>query len=155
MQLKLKKVSLRLDLFKHTNLFKSDFAYLNMSLQNLLDPDFIVPVLAGAVLLHRIDSYNYNLFKDNLSFSKEDFNKAQENEEYIENVLQRAGMLDEDSRILNATKASTIGIYESFADKKVPKFLLFSRPFFYFQAKKEINYMKEESEERLKDLQAA
>jgi len=118
-----------------------------MSLQNLLDPDVIVPVLAGAILLHRIDSCNYNLFKDKLSFSKERFKDVQPWEEYLN---QTSG-----KEFSEGIKQYLIKIYSSFVDKTVPKSLLFSRPFFYFQAKKEISYMKEESEKRLSELKAA
>jgi len=126
-----------------------------MGLQDLLHPNFLGPALAVTYLIHRMDFRYYEAFEDKISFLKEDFNRAQENEEYIENVLQRAGMLDEDSRILDVTKELTIEIYESFADKSVPKFFLFSRPWFYLKAKKELTCMKEESEKRLSVLKAA
>ncbi|MEK6833282.1 MAG: hypothetical protein AABY32_04490 [Nanoarchaeota archaeon] len=118
-----------------------------MSLQNLLDPEVVIPVLMGVGLIHYIDSCSYNLFKTKLSFSREDFKDAQSWEEYMNHTSRKESSED--------AKQNAIKLYSSLLDKKVPKFLIFSRPFFYFQIKKEISYMKEESVKRLSELKAA
>jgi hypothetical protein len=115
-----------------------------MGLQNLLDSEVIAPALAGLYLIHRLDVFSCYLFKTKLSFSREDFKDAQFWEEYMRNTSGNESFED--------AKQNAINIYTSLLDKKVPKFLILSRPFFYFQVKKEIAYMKEESEKRLSEL---
>ena len=118
-----------------------------MGLQNLLNPEVIFPVLIVAGLVNCVDSCYYNLFKTKFSFSKENFKDAQFWEEYMKNTSEKESSED--------AKQNAIELYSSFLDKTVPKFLIFSRPFFYFQTKKEISHMKEESEKKLRELKVA
>ena len=126
-----------------------------MSLQNLLDPEIIGPVLMGAFLIRRVDICSYRLFKDTLSYSKDVFKEAQFYSNYMNKFLSKEELSDDKRQVLNSLKQTAIERYESLTDKTVPKFLLFSRPFFYFQAKKELFHLKEESERRLSELKVA
>lgn len=117
-----------------------------MGLQNLLDPEVVVPALAGLYLIYRLDVCSYDLFRTKLSFLKEDFKDAQFWEEYMKSTSKKEPSED--------AKQNAIRLYNSFLGKTVPRFFVFSRPFFYFQTKKEICYMKEESEKKLSELKA-
>ncbi|MFH1503733.1 MAG: hypothetical protein ABIE36_03690 [Candidatus Diapherotrites archaeon] len=126
-----------------------------MSLQNLLDPEIIGSVLIGAVFFNYVDSRYYTLFKDTLSFSKDVFKNAEFYSDNMNKFLSEEKLSDDKRKLLNLLKQTTIERYESFQDKSVPKFFLFSRTLFYFQAKKEFSYMKKESKRRLNELRAA
>jgi len=126
-----------------------------MDLQKLLDPEVFGKTLIGLGLLWYIDSRAYLIFKDTLSNLKDVFENAQFYSDNMDEYLLEGKVSGDELNILNSMKQRAIERYESILDKSVPKFLLFSRPFFYFQAKKEFNYMKEESKKRLNELEAA
>lgn len=124
-----------------------------MSLQALLDPDFLVPALAVTYVVHRMDLSCYKTFKDTISYLKEDFKDAQFWESYTNKLLSEGKLSENNSEVLDS-KQKAIKRYKALSDRYVPKFFFFSRPFFYFKAKKEISHMGEEIERRLKELKA-
>jgi len=136
------------------NLFKLYFIDLDMSLRDLLDAEVIGFVLLGIGSLHYIGSLSYEVFQTKLSFLKESFKDTQNWEKYIDKLLSEEKLPENNPKLLDA-KQYVIKKYKSLLDKKVSKSLLFTRPLFYFQVKKEFDYIKEESEKRLNELQAA
>ena len=112
-----------------------------MGLKELLEPEIIGGILIGTGLLWYVDSLRYNFFKDKLSFSREDFAYAQFLQDYFNQ-----------NKFSESAREGAIKLYGSFVNKKVPKLFLFSRPFFYFRAKKELSDLQEESEKRLEEL---
>lgn len=116
-----------------------------MDLQNLLDPDVLVPALFGAGIIHYMGLKEYDLFNTRFSLLKEDFKQAQNltSEEYLKEEL------------FKGAKDYALEKYESVLEMFVPKLFLFFRPFFYFNTKKEIYNMKKESKEKLAVLKAA
>lgn len=125
-----------------------------MSLQDLLDPDFLISALGGLYILHRMDLGCYRIFNERFSYSQDILKNAQFWEKYADKLLSEEKLPENNSKVLD-TKQHVIELYKSLEDKFVPKFFLFSRPFFYFKAKKELSHMGEEIERRLKELKAA
>jgi len=126
-----------------------------MGLKELLDPEVLGYLLIGTGLLYYVDRCGYDIFKDQLSFSKDRFEDAQFYSKYMDKFSSEEELSDGELKILNSNKQHAIERYESLLDENVPKFLLLSRPLFYFQAKKELDYIKEESEKRLEELKVA
>jgi len=96
----------------------------------------------------------YKTFKDTISYLKEDFKDVQFWEKYADKLLSEEKLPESNSEVLGS-KQKVIKRYEALLDRPVPKFFFFSRPFFYFKAKKEISNVEEEIERRLKELKVA
>ena len=118
-----------------------------MSLKDLLHPDFLVPVFAVTYLIHRVELNRYEIFEKKLSFLKEDFKDAPFWESYMDK--------NSNKEFSEYVRQNAIKKYKFVVDESVPKSFLFSRPWFYFEAKKELSSLQKESEKRLEELKAA
>lgn len=83
---------------------------------------------------------------------KNRFDDVKINEEVLKKIAEK-NLIEENKGIFNSVKNHIVENYNSVLEMNVPKYLMFSRPGFYFDTKKELAGMKEESERRLKGLE--
>ena len=124
-----------------------------MGLKELLDADTAVPILIG--LFYYVDKCAYNIFKDSFSSLKDVFDNAEFYYNYLREFSSEKGLRKDERNSLERFKQSAIERYESVVNENLPLYFLFSRPLFYFQTKKELSGLKEESNKKLRELKTA
>lgn len=122
-----------------------------MGLQDL-SAETIGYTFFGLAMLAYFDRLAYNISKDNLLNLKEIFGNAEFYSEHMHPYISRENLSDKELKVFELNKQHAIERYEFLLKEKIPVFFTVIRPFFYFRTKKELNSMKKESKERLKEL---